>query len=124
MPRKIVDLSIWLENDVLSDPPSFAPKIEYFTHADSFHQMAPFFPGLTQQDLPDAAVWAVETVQLSTHNGTHLDAPYHFHPTAPTVLSSASISASQSISRRPPLGCDGSERLIACLRGRFDRRLS
>lgn len=81
MPRKIVDLSIWLENDVLSDPPSFAPKIEYFTHADSFHQMAPFFPGLTQQDLPDAAVWAVETVQLSTHNGTHLDAPYHFHPT-------------------------------------------
>jgi kynurenine formamidase len=23
----------------------------------------------------------VELVQLSTHNGTHLDAPYHFHPT-------------------------------------------
>jgi kynurenine formamidase len=81
MPRRIVDLSIYLENDVMSDPPSFAPKIEYFTHENSFHQMAPFFPGLQQQDLPDAAVWAVETVQLSTHNGTHLDAPYHFHPT-------------------------------------------
>jgi kynurenine formamidase len=23
----------------------------------------------------------VEQVQLSTHNGTHLDAPWHFHPT-------------------------------------------
>src|SRR5947199_10787544 len=23
----------------------------------------------------------METVQLSTHNGTHLDAPWHFHPT-------------------------------------------
>jgi kynurenine formamidase len=23
----------------------------------------------------------VENVQLNTHNGTHLDAPYHFHPT-------------------------------------------
>ena len=23
----------------------------------------------------------METVQLSTHNGTHLDAPYHYHPT-------------------------------------------
>jgi kynurenine formamidase len=81
MARRIVDLSIYLENDVLSDPPSFAPKIEYFTHENSFHQMQPFFPGLRQQDLPDSAVWAVETVQLSTHNGTHLDAPYHFHPT-------------------------------------------
>jgi kynurenine formamidase len=81
MPRRIVDLSIHLENDVLSDPPPFAPRIEYFTHANSFHQMAPFFPGLQQSDLPDSAVWAVENVQLNTHNGTHLDAPYHFHPT-------------------------------------------
>jgi kynurenine formamidase len=81
MPRRIVDLSIYLENDVLSDPPPFAPKIEYFDHASSFHQMQPFFPGLQQSDLPDGAVWAVENVQLNTHNGTHLDAPYHFHPT-------------------------------------------
>ena len=81
MPRKLVDLSIYLENDVISDPPAFAPRIEYFTHANSFHQMAPFFPGLKQEDLPDSAVWAVEDIRLSTHNGTHLDAPYHFHPT-------------------------------------------
>jgi hypothetical protein len=31
MPRRFVDLSIFLENDVVSDPPAFAPKIQYFT---------------------------------------------------------------------------------------------
>jgi len=81
MPRRIVDLSIYLENDVLSDPPAFGPRIEYFTHDNTFGQIAPFFPGLKQEDLPDGAGWAVEKVELITHNGTHLDAPYHFHPT-------------------------------------------
>jgi hypothetical protein len=44
MPRKFVDLSIFLENDVLSDPPAFAPKIQYFTHEHTFEQIEPFFP--------------------------------------------------------------------------------
>ena len=35
MPRTFVDLSIFLENDVLSDPPAFAPKIQYFTHENT-----------------------------------------------------------------------------------------
>jgi len=35
MPRSFVDLSIYLENDVLSDPPAFAPRIDYLTHEDS-----------------------------------------------------------------------------------------
>ena len=50
MPRKFVDLSIFLENDVLSDPPAFAPKIQYFTHEQSFEQIAPFFPGLKNRN--------------------------------------------------------------------------
>ena len=81
MPRRFVDLSIYLENDVVSDPPPFGPRIEYMTHETTFPQMAPFFPGLKKEDLPDGAAWAVEKVELITHNGTHLDAPYHFHPT-------------------------------------------
>ena len=81
MPRKFVDLSIYLENEVLSDPPAFAPKIQYFRHDSTFEQIAPFFPGLKKEDLPDGEGWAAELVQLSTHNGTHLDAPYHFHST-------------------------------------------
>jgi hypothetical protein len=86
MPRSFVDLSIYLENDVMSDPPAFAPHIDYVTHENSAEQIASFFPGLRKGDLPDGEGWAVETVQLSTHNGTHLDAPYHFHSTMNKAL--------------------------------------
>ena len=79
--RRFVDLSIFLENDVASDPPAFAPRIEYFTHQSTAPQIAAFFPGLAKEDLPDGEGWAVEKVSLSTHNGTHLDAPWHFHST-------------------------------------------
>lgn len=79
--KKIVDLSIWLENDVVSDPPAFAPKIHYMDHKQSFSRIAQFFPGLQPGDLPDGEAWAVEKVELSTHNGTHLDAPWHFAST-------------------------------------------
>ena len=86
MPRKFVDLSIYLENEVLSDPPAFAPKIQYLRHDTTFAQIAPFFPGLKREELPDGEGWAVELVQLTTHNGTHLDAPYHFHSTMDAAL--------------------------------------
>ncbi len=79
--RRFVDLSIYLENDVISDPAPFGPKIQYHKHENTAAQIAGFFPGLKKEDLPDGAGWAVENVNLSTHNGTHLDAPYHFHPT-------------------------------------------
>jgi len=81
MARRFIDLSIYLENDVVSDPAPFAPKIEYFDHEATYGQMAPFFPGLAKEQLPDGAAWAIEKIDLVTHNGTHLDAPYHFHPT-------------------------------------------
>ena len=81
MTRRLVDLSIFLENDVVSDPPAMKPQIDYFTHENTYSQIEPFFPGLRKEDLPDGEGWAVERVTLSTHNGTHLDAPYHFHST-------------------------------------------
>ena len=81
MARQIVDISMPLENEVISDPQPYSPKITYFNHHQSYEQMAPFFPGLKKEDLPDGEAWAVEMVQLITHNGTHLDAPYHFAST-------------------------------------------
>jgi kynurenine formamidase len=87
MARQIIDLSIYLENDVISDPPGFGPKIKYFGHEDTFHQVEPFFPGLEKDDLPDGEAWALELVELNTHNGTHLDAPYHFHSTMNLAIS-------------------------------------
>lgn len=81
MANRIVDLSIFLENDVISDPPPFRPKIEYIDHKMSVPELATFFPGLEPEDLPDGEAWAIEKIELITHNGTHLDAPYHFATT-------------------------------------------
>jgi kynurenine formamidase len=79
--RKIIDLSIFIENDVVSDPELYRPKITYIDHKASVPELAGFFPGLRPEDLPDGEAWAIEKVELITHNGTHLDAPYHFAST-------------------------------------------
>lgn len=88
MPQ-FIDLSIYLENDVVSDPPVMRPNIDYIRHDMGAEQMAGFFEGLTKDELPDSEGWAVEFVQLSTHNGTHLDAPYHYHSTMNKALGEA-----------------------------------
>jgi kynurenine formamidase len=79
--RRFVDLSIYLENDVPSDPPGLGPKITYENHDQSMWIFEKLVPGFQGRDLPEGKAAAAEMVTLSTHNGTHLDAPYHFHPT-------------------------------------------
>ncbi len=81
MARKIIDISVPLQNNVFADPPGFSPVIEYLDHEQTLPRLLQFFPGLTASDLPDGKGWAIERVELSTHNGTHLDAPWHYHPT-------------------------------------------
>ena len=78
---RIVDISNALEAGIASDPPMMLPKIDYVPHTEGAAQMAAAFPGLTPADLPGGEGWAVETLTVSTHNGTHLDAPYHHHST-------------------------------------------
>jgi len=80
MARRLVDISVALQSDIASDLGP-GPKIEYTDHQQSLPGILLFFPGLKKEDLPDGQGWAVEKVELSTHNGTHLDAPWHFHPT-------------------------------------------
>jgi kynurenine formamidase len=81
MPRRLIDISVPLENDVLADPPMQKVSITYVNHKQSAPLVASLFPGLTPEDLPDGEGWAVEQLNISTHNGTHLDAPYHYHST-------------------------------------------
>ena len=65
--------------------------------ARPFAQLGQFFPGLQQDQLPDGEAWAVEMLTLSTHNGTHMDAPWHFHWTQDASLPSG---------RRPAMTID------------------
>jgi kynurenine formamidase len=78
---RIIDLSAPLQAGIASDPPMMLPEIDYLGHAETAPQVAAMFPGLKPEQLPDGQGWAVENVRISTHNGTHLDAPWHFHPT-------------------------------------------
>ncbi|OYW49464.1 MAG: cyclase [Azorhizobium sp. 32-67-21] len=78
---KFIDISIPLENDVAADPPFQRVRIDYQAHAETAGVLAGAFPGMTPDRLPDGMGWAVETAHISTHNGTHVDAPWHYHPT-------------------------------------------
>ena len=79
--KRIVDLSISIEPELPSDPPMMIPKIDFVNHEMGAEQMMEFFPGVKKEQLPEGLGWAVEFVHLTTHSGTHLDAPYHYHPT-------------------------------------------
>ncbi len=81
MPRRIVDISVPLEAGIASDPPTALPHIDYFDHTMTADQITAFFPGLKREDLPNGEGWGIERLAISTHNGTHLDAPWHFAST-------------------------------------------
>lgn len=92
MTRRLVDISMPISAQVITDPPPLVPKIRYVHHAEGAGMMAPLVPGLDPADLPDGQGWAVEDVTLTTHSGTHMDAPWHYHATtdngatpAPTI---------------------------------------
>jgi kynurenine formamidase len=79
--KRFIDLSISIEAELPSDPPMMIPQIEYIDHKEGAEQMKDFFPGLEKEQLPNGLGWAIEFTKLTTHSGTHLDAPYHYHPT-------------------------------------------
>jgi len=86
MTRRFVDLSVPLETGIVSDPPIMLPQIDYMTHDQTAEQVMAFFPGLTKDDLPGGEGWAIERMTIATHNGTHLDAPWHHHSTMNRAL--------------------------------------
>ncbi len=81
MTLKFVDISVTLDPDIRADPDIMIPEIEYQAHRETAADVCSFFPGLKPEDLPDSQGWAIEKVHISTHNGTHVDAPWHYHST-------------------------------------------
>ena len=81
MPRRIVDLSIALENDVPADPPGYEFSIEYVDHQATLPILFRRYKDLRAEEIPNSEAFALEKVRLSTHNGTHVDAPWHYAST-------------------------------------------
>lgn len=77
---RFIDISVPLETGIASDPPHLVPQITYLDHAAGAVEFAQM-TGLDQSDFLDGAGCAAETCHITTHNGTHLDAPWHYHPT-------------------------------------------
>lgn len=80
MPRRIVDLSVPLMTGIASDPPPLLPKITFRDHAFGAAEFAPM-AGLRAEDMLDGCGPASEECVVTTHVGTHMDAPWHYHPT-------------------------------------------
>ncbi|GJF10735.1 hypothetical protein NGTWS0302_07070 [Mycolicibacterium cyprinidarum] len=79
--RRFIDISVPLQAGIASDPPGHLPEIDYYDHRQTATEVVSFFPGATVDDLPDREGWAIERVRITTHNGTHVDAPYHYAST-------------------------------------------
>jgi kynurenine formamidase len=77
MARRFIDISVALRAGIGSDPANMLPEIEYVDHHMSAPRMAEYM-GVRVDQLPEGEYAAVENVRISTHNGTHLDAPYHY----------------------------------------------
>lgn len=78
---RLIDLSVTLVNDLKTDPPFMQPEIVYSDHSAGATSMMDMFPGLERGQLPDGEGPASEKLTVSTHNGTHMDAPWHYAST-------------------------------------------
>lgn len=74
---KIYDLSVPTE---VSPSEPLPVHVEHESHRQSAAFMAGFFAARVE-DLPDGNGWANDKVTMSSHAGTHVDAPWHYYPT-------------------------------------------
>ena len=73
---KIIDLSVALSNKVNLKR---MPEIVYLSHEQAAQVYAPAY-GLNPGDFRNGKYAAIERITLTTHDTTHLDAPWHFSP--------------------------------------------
>ena len=80
---KLIDLSIPIMDydEGVYDPAPYAPHITYKDHKRGGLEMGILYSRLKPDlHLPDGGGWAAEDITLSTHSGTHMDAPWHYSP--------------------------------------------
>lgn len=75
----LIDLSDCIGNETSDFEPN-PHRITYISHAEALSQVTRH--GLKPEYFAPGHAWAVESVTLSTHSGTHIDAPYHYGPTS------------------------------------------
>jgi kynurenine formamidase len=75
---RVFDLSLPL--DPRSGDP-LPPTIEYRDHRAGNAHLARLF-GLRKDQMPEGLGSATEVIRARAHNGTHLDAPWHYYPTS------------------------------------------
>jgi kynurenine formamidase len=80
MKVRIIDLSDRLDNST-SDFEFNRHHIDYIDHRQTVSTGEKVL-GIKPEHWPDRLAWAAENVNLSTHSGTHVDAPYHYGPTS------------------------------------------
>jgi kynurenine formamidase len=74
----LIDLSDLLGNETAAFEP--APhRIEYMSQEEGLAQSEEWL-GLGAEFWPDGQVWSADRVSLTTHSGTHIDAPSHYGP--------------------------------------------
>ena len=83
LPSKIVDISQPLDNETVVDPDFMRPSIRYVTGKENAALMCELFPGLREDQLPGGEGWAIEFIELATHNGTHMEKLRHLEELPP-----------------------------------------
>ena len=79
---RFVDISAPIKQGAQTDPPICAPNVSYTNHSSPAPpELAALFPGLRLEDLPNGDLWALERVEMCTHSGAHVDAPWHYSAT-------------------------------------------
>lgn len=76
---KIIDLSVPLEKSPSEQPINV--DITYNSHEAGAEFLCQFL-GCTKNDLPGGIGCASELISLTSHSGTHVDAPWHYYPVA------------------------------------------
>jgi len=78
---RIVDLSVTLENNSAWAPWWARNQVKYQDHKFSLW-VTWLLLGVGARHFLTGLAWANETIKLSTHGTTHVDAPYHYAPTS------------------------------------------